>query len=68
MIGHYYLGKKIGTGGFGVVRCNLYSISEAVHELTKAHVAIKIINKRKIKNRKLIAKVLDPLTIDQKIY
>lgn len=49
-IGHYILGRTIGTGGFAKVK-------EARHDLTGVKVAVKIINKRKMKNKNMISKV-----------
>ena len=42
--GKYKLGRILGVGAFGKVRC-------AIHEETKKKVAIKIINKNKLKNK-----------------
>lgn len=56
-VDHYILGKTIGTGGFAKVKGNPWHKEEATHDLTGLRVAIKIINKRKMKNEGHIAKV-----------
>lgn len=63
-IGHYILGKTIGSGGFAKVKGNhwsncryKWSYAEAVHNLTGVRVAVKIINKAKMKNKNMISKV-----------
>lgn len=63
-IGHYVLGKTIGTGGFAKVKGShsryfryWLGDAEAVHNLTGVRVAVKIINKAKMKNKNMISKV-----------
>ena len=56
-IGHYILGKTIGAGGFAKVKCNYSLILEARHDLTGIKVAVKIINKKKMKIKNMISKV-----------
>jgi serine/threonine protein kinase len=64
-IGHYILGRTIGSGGFAKVKGNrdhysryeLLHIQEAHHDLTGVRVAVKIINKARMKNTKMISKV-----------
>ncbi len=57
-IGHYILGKTIGSGGFAKVKCNFFILYiEARHDLTGIKVAVKIINKKKMKNKNMISKV-----------
>lgn len=63
-IGHYLLGKTIGSGGFAKVK-GTYNLKyrylsldvEAIHNLTGVRVAVKIINKAKMKNKNMISKV-----------
>lgn len=45
-IEHYILGRTLGVGAFGKVKM-------AKHDITNVNVAIKIINKRKMKNSKM---------------
>ena len=45
-IGNYKLGKLLGYGSFGIVRLGL-------NEITKQEVAVKILNKKKIKQMKV---------------
>ena len=49
-IGHYSLGATLGTGTFGKVK-----IGE--HQLTKHKVAIKILNRQKIKSLDVVGKI-----------
>ncbi|CAD8160277.1 unnamed protein product [Paramecium octaurelia] len=49
-IGHYLLGKTLGVGSFGKVKL-------ARHNITNTQVAIKIINKKRMKNSKLEDKI-----------
>jgi serine/threonine protein kinase len=64
-IGHYILGKTIGSGGFAKVKCNgrrylrygLLHIQEAQHDLTGVKVGVKILNKARMENSKMISKV-----------
>jgi len=49
-IEHYVLGKTLGIGAFGKVKI-------AKHELTGNDVAIKIINKKRMKNSNMSAKI-----------
>lgn len=49
-IEHYILGKTLGVGAFGKVKL-------AKHEITGDHVAIKIINKKRMKSSKMNAKI-----------
>lgn len=56
-IGHYILGKTLGLGGFGKVKGIHEADVEAVHEFTGTKVAVKIINKKKMKNKKMSSKV-----------
>ena len=44
-IEHYELGKTLGIGSFGKVKCNHFLSIVAKHDLTGVNVAIKIINK-----------------------
>lgn len=50
VIDHYILGKQLGVGAFGKVRL-------ATHDITGLNVAIKIINKKKMKNSKMSHKI-----------
>ena len=62
---NYKLGKVLGIGSFGKVRCKfnnylniyIYIYIVAEHILTKQKVAIKILNKEKIKQQKMEEKV-----------
>jgi serine/threonine protein kinase len=56
-IGHYILGKTIGTGGFAKVKSTIWIDIAARHDLTNIEVAVKIINKKKMKNTSMISKV-----------
>lgn len=56
-IGHYILGKTIGNGGFARVKSISISIVVAKHDLTNIEVAVKIINKKNMKNKNMISKV-----------
>lgn len=49
-IGHYLLGDTLGVGSFGKVKI-------ATHELTKHKVAVKIVNRNKIKNLDVVGKI-----------
>nr|ABI13783.1 protein kinase AMPK alpha subunit 1 [Artemia franciscana] len=49
-IGHYVLGETLGVGTFGKVK-----IGE--HQLTKHKVAVKILNRQKIKNLDVVGKI-----------
>ncbi|CAD8167657.1 unnamed protein product [Paramecium octaurelia] len=49
-IEHYIIGKTLGVGAFGKVKL-------AKHNITNTQVAIKIINKRKMKNSRMGAKI-----------
>uniref|UniRef100_T1JHD6 non-specific serine/threonine protein kinase n=1 Tax=Strigamia maritima TaxID=126957 RepID=T1JHD6_STRMM len=49
-IGHYILGETLGVGTFGKVK-----IGE--HQLTKHKVAVKILNRQKIKNLDVVGKI-----------
>jgi 5'-AMP-activated protein kinase catalytic alpha subunit len=51
LLQHYKLGKTLGIGSFGKVKI-------AEHVLTRHKVAIKILNRRKIKNMKMEEKGL----------
>ena len=51
-IGNYRFSKNLGTGSFGKVKRNLFSLIlriVAQNEITGHKVAIKILNKKKIK-------------------
>ena len=53
-IEHYILGRTLGVGAFGKVKSILFIINKvAKHDITNVNVAIKIINKRKMKNSKM---------------
>ncbi len=62
-IEHYVLGKTLGIGAFGKVKSTLSSKTHldkllvAKHELTGNDVAIKIINKKRMKNSNMSAKI-----------
>ena len=56
-ISHYILGKTIGKGGFAKVKCNNNKNIEATHNTTNTSVAIKILNKAKMKNINMVSKV-----------
>ena len=49
-IGHYILSKTLGTGTFGKVKL-------AVHQVTRHKVAVKILNRRKIKTLDVVSKI-----------
>lgn len=49
-IGHYILGKTLGVGTFGKVKI-------ATHQLTGHEVAIKILNRQKIKSLDVVSKI-----------
>jgi 5'-AMP-activated protein kinase catalytic alpha subunit len=49
-IGHYILGETLGTGSFGKVK-------KAYHQLTRHTVAIKIVNRTKIKQLDVVGKI-----------
>eukprot|EP00002_Diphylleia_rotans_P029530 TRINITY_DN6018_c0_g1_i3.p1 TRINITY_DN6018_c0_g1~~TRINITY_DN6018_c0_g1_i3.p1 ORF type:complete len:505 (-),score=83.37 TRINITY_DN6018_c0_g1_i3:782-2296(-) len=49
-LGHYRLGKTVGVGSFSKVKT-------AVHETTTAKVAVKVINRRKVKTADLQEKI-----------
>lgn len=49
-IGHYILSKTLGTGTFGKVKL-------AYHQVTGHKVAVKILNRRKIKSLDVVAKI-----------
>eukprot|EP01137_Pigoraptor_chileana_P031656 Opistho-2@19839 len=49
-IGHYMLGETLGVGSFGKVKL-------AVHQLTKHKVAVKILNRQKIKSLDMVGKI-----------
>ncbi|XP_015784990.1 5'-AMP-activated protein kinase catalytic subunit alpha-2 [Tetranychus urticae] len=49
-IGHYILGETLGTGTFGKVKT-------ATHQLTGHKVAVKILNREKIKNLDVVGKI-----------
>lgn len=67
-IEHYIIGKTLGVGAFGKVKRSYFSslpyayiffnFPVAKHEITGNHVAIKIINKKRMKTSKMNAKVL----------
>ena len=53
-IEHYILGRTLGVGAFGKVKSKfILHIIVAKHDITNVNVAIKIINKRKMKNSKM---------------
>lgn len=57
-IEHYIIGRTLGVGAFGKVKCKIYFEYEvARHDITNTHVAIKIINKKKMKNSKMSTKI-----------
>jgi len=62
-IEHYVLGKTLGIGAFGKVKStpssktHPYKVLVAKHELTGNDVAIKIINKKRMKNSNMSAKI-----------
>lgn len=64
-IGHYILGKTIGTGGFARVKSIYIHNLVARHDLTNIEVAVKIINKKNMKNKNMISKVIFILIIGQ---
>ena len=47
-LSHYIITKTIGTGAFGRVKRKVYAVAK--HILTKEKVAIKVINKSKVKS------------------
>lgn len=49
-IGHYVLGETLGSGTFGKVKIG-------THQLTDHHVAIKILNRQKIKSLDVVGKI-----------
>lgn len=49
-IGHYILNETLGTGSFGKVK-------KAYHQLTRHTVAIKIVNRTKIKQLDVVGKI-----------
>ena len=49
-IGPYKLGRTLGIGSFGKVK-------HAIHEITGIEVAVKILNRKKIKNLEMKEKV-----------
>ncbi|KAI0988813.1 hypothetical protein GJ496_002846 [Pomphorhynchus laevis] len=49
-IGHYILGETLGSGTFGKVK-------KAIHYLTRHTVAIKILNRNRIKNLDVVGKI-----------
>lgn len=49
-IGHYILGETLGVGSFGKVKT-------ATHQLTGHKVAVKILNRQKIKNLDVVGKI-----------
>lgn len=49
-IGHYILGKTLGIGSFGKVKI-------ATHQITNHKVAVKILNRQKIKNLDVVGKI-----------
>lgn len=52
------MGKTIGAGGFAKVKCTFFfNKKEASHDLTGVKVAVKIINKKKMKKKNMISKV-----------
>lgn len=57
IIGHYILGRTIGSGGFARVKSKCTNNLVARHNLTNIEVAVKIINKKKMKNKNMISKV-----------
>ena len=60
---HYIISKTLGVGAFGKVKRKIVSLSEklqnlvAKHEISNTEVAIKIINKKKVRSSKMSAKV-----------
>jgi 5'-AMP-activated protein kinase catalytic alpha subunit len=60
-IGNYRFSKNLGTGSFGKVKCNLPNCNKppivAVNDVTQHKVAIKILNKKKIKQQGVFEKV-----------
>ena len=54
-LANYKIGKTLGGGTFGKVKCNINVVAE--HEITKQRVAIKILNRRQIKTHKMTEKV-----------
>jgi hypothetical protein len=56
MIGHYLLGRKIGNGGFGVVRCNLYLNQKLNINWLKALLPLKLLIKERSKVKSLSQK------------
>jgi serine/threonine protein kinase len=59
-LGHYILGKSLGKGTFGKVKM-------ATHELTLESVAIKILEKARIKDRKDIERISREIKILKKV-
>ena len=49
-IGHYILGETLGTGTFGKVKI-------ATHYITSHKVAVKILNRNKIKSLDVVSKI-----------
>lgn len=58
-LGHYTLGRTIGQGGFAKVKGTFLSYSVGKHDITGIEVAVKIINKKKMKNKNMISKVIN---------
>ena len=56
LVGNYLVGKTIGSGTFGKVR-------EGIHQLTQEKVAIKILEKDKIKDQADITRVMREIHI-----
>lgn len=65
-IGHYILNETLGTGSFGKVKSKYLGICdcksdgyfiEAYHQLTRHTVAIKIVNRTKIKQLDVVGKI-----------
>ena len=59
-LGHYVLGKNLGKGTFGKVK-------QAQHELTLEMVAIKILEKARIKDKKDIERISREIKILKKV-
>lgn len=59
-MGHYILGKALGKGTFGKVKL-------AVHTLTNEKVAIKILEKSRIKDKKDIERISREIKILKKV-